>query len=378
MSGNIRQELYDRIRESSKDEVILEEMIRLGFWKRSEGQPSAPEDLIQRAGELNREIAALYKQQARWANPEQALKQMHKERKRAAMERRKETKLRRAGARHARAVAWAERRKTDVLYLGEDVSGGLSKGAGACPASGQPAAVADAKALADAMGLALAELRFLAFDRPLSRISHYQRFRIPKKTGGERLISAPMPRLKRAQYWILDNILAHVPIHRAAHGFVPGRSILSNAAPHVGRDVVVNFDLKDFFPTLTWKRVKGKFPGARLFRSRGHGAGADLHRAGCGRDRSGRAASLRQARTAPPAARRANQPCADQPDLLAARPAPVPALAAKLGFTYTRYADDMTLGASAASRRKRRARCSNSWAKSSRPRASPFIRTKRG
>ena len=42
---------------------------------------------------------------------------------------------------------------------------------------------------------------------------------------------------------------------------MPGRSILSNAAPHVGRDVVVNFDLKDFFPTLTWKRVKGKFRG---------------------------------------------------------------------------------------------------------------------
>ena len=52
-------ELYDRIRESSKDEVILEEMIRLGFWQRSEGQPSPPEDLIRRAGELNREISEL-------------------------------------------------------------------------------------------------------------------------------------------------------------------------------------------------------------------------------------------------------------------------------------------------------------------------------
>ncbi len=97
MSGNIRQELYDRIRESSKDEVILEEMIRLGYWRRGEGQPSPPEDLIRRSGELNREVAELYRSQARWANPEQALKQMHKERKRAAMERRKVTKLKRAG-----------------------------------------------------------------------------------------------------------------------------------------------------------------------------------------------------------------------------------------------------------------------------------------
>ena len=33
MSGDIRQQLYDRIRESSKDEVILDEMIRLGYWR---------------------------------------------------------------------------------------------------------------------------------------------------------------------------------------------------------------------------------------------------------------------------------------------------------------------------------------------------------
>ncbi|MGT2478343.1 hypothetical protein ACU4GR_04245 [Methylobacterium oryzae CBMB20] len=66
-----------------------------------------------------------------------------------------------------------------------------------------------------------------------------------------------MPRLKRAQYWILDALLAHAPVHAAAHGFVPGRSIVTNAAAHVGRDVVVNLDLKDFFPSLDYRRIKG-------------------------------------------------------------------------------------------------------------------------
>ena len=62
MSGDIRARAYDRIRESSKDEVILEEMIRLGFWRRDDGQPSVPEELIStRKGELNREIAELYR-----------------------------------------------------------------------------------------------------------------------------------------------------------------------------------------------------------------------------------------------------------------------------------------------------------------------------
>src|SRR5262249_12338200 len=85
------------------------------------------------------------------------------------------------------------------------------------------------------------------------------RFKIPKKTGGERLISAPMPRLKKAQYWILDNILRRVEVSDSAHGFLTGRSIVSNARPHVGADLIINLDLKDFFPTVSYKRVKGLF-----------------------------------------------------------------------------------------------------------------------
>ena len=60
---------------------------------------------------------------------------------------------------------------------------------------------------------------------------------------------------------MLENILARVATHDAAHGFVPTRSTVSNATPHVGRDVVVNADLKDFFPTITFPRVKGVFQG---------------------------------------------------------------------------------------------------------------------
>jgi RNA-directed DNA polymerase len=346
MSGNIRQELYDRIRESSKDEVILEEMIRLGFWPTGTGQPSAPEDLIRRNGELSRELSELYKQQAQWADPARALKEMHKQRKRAAMERRKETKLRHARERHERALAWAERRNIDVLYLGEGVSGGLTGGAEArtVQAPGLPP-LANAKALASAIGVPLAELRFLAYERALSRVSHYQRFLIPKKSGGHRQISAPMPRLKRAQYWILDNILAKVPVHEAAHGFAPDRSILSNAAPHVGRDVVVNLDLKDFFPTLVWRRVRGKFRGLGYSE-----AVATLLALICTEpdvdevELDGQRLFLRKGQRrlpqgAPTSPALTNLICLRLDKRLAG-------LAAKLGFTYTRYADDMTFSAS--------------------------------
>ena len=340
-----RQQLYDRIRESSKDEVILEEMIRLGFWKAGDGKPNLPAELIKRRGDVQREIGELHKQQALWRDPETALKEMHKRRKREAMARRKETKLRNAKSRHERALAWHERRKSELLYLGEGVSGGLRPDASSKPLKSGLPEIASPKALADLMGLPLAELRFLAYDRALSKISHYQRFTIPKKTGGERLISAPMPRLKRTQYWVLDNVLAKVPVHPAAHGFVPDRSILTNAAQHVGREVVVNLDLKDFFPTLTFRRVKGKFrglgypeavatvlallctepdtdeielDGERLFVSRGQ---------------------RRLPQGAPTSPMLTNLVCTRLDTRLSV-------LAASLGFTYTRYADDMTFSAS--------------------------------
>jgi RNA-directed DNA polymerase len=344
-SGNIRQQLYDRIRESSKDEVILEEMVRLGYWPRGEGKPSLSEELIKRNGELSRELTDLYAKQARWANPEQAIKEMHKQRKKAAMERRKETKARHEKLRAERAAAWAERRKREILFLGPDVSGGLSKGADTRPLTARLPGIADARALADAIGITMAELRFLAFDRAVSRVSHYQRFLIAKKAGGDRLISAPMPRLKRAQYWVLDNILTHVPVHDAAHGFANGRSILSNATPHVGRDVVVNLDLKDFFPTLTWKRVRGKFRGLgyseavatilALICTEPDNDTVELD----GQTLHVRRGPRRLPQGAPTSPAVTNLICLRLDRRLSG-------LATKLGFTYTRYADDMTFSAS--------------------------------
>ena len=234
-------------------------MIRLGFWPDGEDAPAPAADVIRARADAMRELTELQRQNAMLGDPQRALKEMHKRRKAEAMARRQETKRRNAEARQSRAFAWYDRRKRDVLYLGEDVSRGLhARTTATLMRDGLPP-LADAKALADAMGVPLGELRFLAFNRKVASVNHYQRFTIPKKSGGERLISAPMPRLKRAQYWVLENILARVPLHDAAHGFAPQRSILTNARNHVGRDVVINLDLKDFFPTLTYARVKGLF-----------------------------------------------------------------------------------------------------------------------
>lgn len=90
----------------------------------------------------------------------------------------------------------------------------------------------------------------------------YTRFTIPKRDGGERVICAPKGQLRWVQRQILDRILAKVSVHDAAHGFVPGRSTVTNAARHRGAALLLKFDLTDFFPTIHYYRVVGLF--ARL------------------------------------------------------------------------------------------------------------------
>jgi len=113
--------------------------------------------------------------------------------------------------------------------------------------------------LGEAMGLSIPELRWLAYHREVAEKIHYRRFTIPKRDGSERAIWAPMKRLKAAQRWILRNVLERLPVHGESHGFLAGRSIASNAAAHAGSKIILKVDLKDFFPTITLRRAKGIF-----------------------------------------------------------------------------------------------------------------------
>ena len=45
-----RQEIYARIAQGGKDEVIYEEMVRLGFWSGGAPPPHDPPDEVRRRG----------------------------------------------------------------------------------------------------------------------------------------------------------------------------------------------------------------------------------------------------------------------------------------------------------------------------------------
>jgi retron-type reverse transcriptase len=94
--------------------------------------------------------------------------------------------------------------------------------------------------------------------------THYRYRWLAKRRGGRRLIEAPKPRLKRVQQQILAEILGRIPPHVAAQGFVTGRSIHTNAAPHVGQAVLLKLDLENFYPSVGYSRVTA------IFRSLGY------------------------------------------------------------------------------------------------------------
>ena len=113
--------------------------------------------------------------------------------------------------------------------------------------------------LAAKLNITIPQLRWLAFHRDAATHLHYRRFTIPKRDGSERPIWEPLPLLKESQRWILRNIVERLLVHGAAHGFLAGRSIATNAAVHGDSKIVLKMDLKDFFPTVTMRRVKGIF-----------------------------------------------------------------------------------------------------------------------
>jgi hypothetical protein len=163
--------------------------------------------------------------------------------------------------------AWLAYRATHIVHLGDGVywNDTAAKDRWDLPNAEERAAenelppLDSPEQLAEALGLSVSQLRWLAYHREAATRIHYRRFTIAKRGGGERAIWAPLPKLKAAQHWILRHIAERLPVHGAAHGFLPGRSILTNAAVHAGARTVLHLDIKDFFPTVTLPRVRGLF-----------------------------------------------------------------------------------------------------------------------
>jgi RNA-directed DNA polymerase len=108
-------------------------------------------------------------------------------------------------------------------------------------------ALPDLAALASAMGRTVKSLRWLAFTGEPARRDHYRYHSLPKGVDSHRDLMSPHRELAYAQEWILRVLLDSLPVQPEAHGYVRGRSVLTYAQPHEGRQVVLTMDLTDFF-----------------------------------------------------------------------------------------------------------------------------------
>ncbi|NQT94201.1 MAG: RNA-directed DNA polymerase [Lentisphaerae bacterium] len=152
---------------------------------------------------------------------------------------------------------------------------------------------------------------------------YYRKFSIPKRTGGLRTIHTPYPSLLLCQRWINYRVLTGIRVHKHAHGFVSGRSVLSNALPHLQKRWMLKMDIKDFFPSISIRRI------VPIFRRCGYSRDVSyfLSRQCCLED------------VLP-------QGAATSPTLsnivLKRTDSRLTALAESFAATYTRYADDLT------------------------------------
>lgn len=184
------------------------------------------------------------------------------------------------------------------------------------------------QSLAWRLGIPLEELRIIA--KEVNK--HYREISLNDHEKGKvRLLKVPDEELKKVQRLILRRVLSEAQLPDGLHGGIPGRSPKTNAERHLGKDLVVNLDVRDFFPSVSHRQV------AEMFRR-------DF---GCGREARWLLTRLttidgQLPQGAPTSTMIAN--------LLLAIPVdrPIERSAAQLHVEYTRFVDDVTVSGESA------------------------------
>jgi len=80
--------------------------------------------------------------------------------------------------------------------------------------------------------------------------SLYSIFSRKKKDGKKRIIHAPCLELKQEQRKLMLSLQKREWISEHCYGFKKGSSISSAASNHIGKDWILNIDIKNFFPSI--------------------------------------------------------------------------------------------------------------------------------
>lgn len=286
---NNKENYRKAVNSMGKKEFTLLKMQEYGFWPKDlptpyERQRSETEEeykkrqkLLKKYEEIINNIDKLYKEKDSINNKLKELKKKYDEtwdyekiRKdvsqiimKESIERRKEKKRLKELEKKEKSNAWKKIKEENIVYIGKGYSKALflkETNVENLEKLNLPV-IKDDKELAEFLNIEYKQLRYLTYHRDVVKFDNYVRYTVPKKKGGVRNIAAPKKILKNVQRTILDKILSKIEINQCAHGFIQGKSVVSGAQVHNVKkaELLINMDLENFFPTITFERVRGMF-----------------------------------------------------------------------------------------------------------------------
>ena len=266
-----------RISEIGKGPFELEEMLKLGFIKPDTDKDKKIIDKTEKKlivdinllSTKEKELNTIKKEIQDAQNTEKLLAEIKQKRIKRSKKIREERKAAKDINKKAQQIADKQRRLITPPFLGKRVSGKLNYNNGnirQLKKSKLPI-INDMQDLANFLTIDMGKISWLVYHREVTNIDHYNRFRIPKRSGSDRIISAPKTYLKEAQSWINTEILEKIQPEKEATAFRKNKNILDNALPHSNQGTVIRVDLADFFSAITFPRTRG------LFSSLGYNSG---------------------------------------------------------------------------------------------------------
>lgn len=285
---NARHSYRTGVRQMGKKEFTLLKMQEYGFWPDNlktpyEMQSSETEEefkkrkrlldkyhqlaerisqLYQEKDEIDRKLYELKKEYISTWDSERIRKDVAQKIMQESIKRRMERKKQKELEQAQRSLEWKRYREKHIVFIGRGYSGLLQDRQTDPIRLGNLSLplVEDDHDLAALLEIEYKELRFLAYHRDVVLSDHYHFYKIPKRNGGERSIAAPKPLLKQVQRTILTKILQQLPVSEEAHGFQKERSVVTGAQVHDAKpELLINMDIENFFPTITFQRVRGMF-----------------------------------------------------------------------------------------------------------------------
>ncbi len=256
-TDNWREEL----KQLGKEYFIIQEMLRTGFLKLTSEDLVIYKAKLKELNEVNGQIYSMSQELRGIQDITPLIEEIRRNRIARVKAERILKKAERAKQLDIHKQTVTEHQKSKPSFLGEKFAEKLKFEGGdiaKLTALNLPI-IHDLQDLSTAIDIPREELQWLCYHRQAATIDHYTRFQIPKRKGGMRNISSPKPKMRFAQGWILTEILEKLPLHEAAAAFQVGKSIVDNAKIHAGSEVIVRLDLKDFFPSIRFHRVKGLF-----------------------------------------------------------------------------------------------------------------------